>query len=275
MVGKVRRLRQVRGIILAGFFLSALYFLSGCTAIYTAHGVYYRVHKEDTLESIAKKYKVEVQDLAEINNIESTDQLKVGRSIYIPGVTPNHFAAIIGREKGLAKKTYKQEKKKKRGEVAASIVPTPVIEVDHDRFHWPIQGDISSGFGVRRGRRHDGVDIRARIGTPIKVAADGEVVFSKRMRGYGNLILVKHEDDFFTVYAHNSSNLVKQGRKVRQGEVIAKVGRTGRASGPHLHFEVREGAKARNPLFFLPKTELALGEKKGVSDVGGPEEENP
>lgn len=275
MGGKKLKPREAREIGLAGLlFLWALHFLGGCAAIYTAHGVYYRVHENDTIEGIAKKYKVEVQDLAEINNIESTGQLKVGRSLYIPGVTPNSFAAIIGHEKRLAEKAPKHEKKKKRGEVAANISPT-VIEVDHDRFHWPIQGGISSGFGIRHGRRHDGLDIRAKVGTPVKVAADGEVVFSKRMRGYGNLVLVKHEGDFFTVYAHNSANLVKQGRKVKSGDVIAKVGRTGRASGPHLHFEVREGAKARNPLFFLPKTAFALKEKEGDSDVGGPEEENP
>ena len=93
------------------------------------------------------------------------------------------------------------------------------------------------------------------------------------MRGYGNLVLLKHGDDFFTVYAHNSVNLVKKGKRVKRGETIAKVGRTGRATGPHLHFEVREGTKARNPLFFLPKKgRVEEVPEKETADESGLEE---
>ncbi len=176
----------------------------------------------------------------------------------------------------------KKEAEKKGTEVASSETPGEEaaeagssVKTDRYRFAWPIQGDISSLFGMRRGRRHDGLDIRSRPGTPVGAAADGEVVFSKRMRGYGNLILVKHKNDFFTVYAHNSVNLAKVGAKVKKGQIIAKVGRTGRASGPHLHFEVREGAKARNPLFFLPRTEFAQkAHERNATAAGGPEGES-
>ncbi|MBI2083674.1 MAG: LysM peptidoglycan-binding domain-containing M23 family metallopeptidase [Deltaproteobacteria bacterium] len=190
--------------------------------------------------SVSEKYQVPLQDLAELNNIEDPKELRIGRPVFIPGVRAGRF------------KTSRWKKKQK----SASLVPRDFpekIEVDHGRFSWPIRGDLSSVFGVRKGRRHDGLDIRASRGTPIHAAAAGEVVYSKRLHGYGNLILLKHSKNFFTVYAHNSVNLVKKGQKVEKRQVIGKVGSTGRATGPHLHFEVREGKKPRNPLFFLPK----------------------
>jgi murein DD-endopeptidase MepM/ murein hydrolase activator NlpD len=235
----------------------------GCTHIYTARGVYYRVQPRDSLEGIAKKYRVELQELAEINNIQREQELKSGRSLYIPGIRPRDLDAII---------EGKTEKKGRTRRTHASLIPSSKIEVDHGRFVWPVTGGLSSNFGIRRGRRHDGIDIRAKRGTPLLVAADGEVVYSKRMRGYGNLILVKHEGDFFTVYAHNSVNLVKKGKGVKQGEVIAKVGQSGRATGPHLHFEVREGTKPRNPIFFLPKIGDIPGPGEKGEAYGGSEE---
>lgn len=270
------------------FFLLAVLGLgllgSGCTHIYTAHGAYYRVRPGDTLDDIAKKHRVGVQDLAEVNNILQTSDLKPGKSLYIPGATPSSFAAILKKE-GISVRR-EGSKKETKNEVASSAEggePSgeeiaeagSSVKTDRYRFAWPIQGDISSLFGMRRGRRHDGLDIRSRPGTPVGAAADGEVVFSKRMRGYGNLILVKHKNDFFTVYAHNSVNLAKVGAKVKKGQIIAKVGRTGRASGPHLHFEVREGAKARNPLFFLPRTDFAQkAHERNAAATGGPEGES-
>lgn len=149
----------------------------------------------------------------------------------------------------------------------ASRIPD-AIEADHGRFSWPVEGEISSLYGVRRGRRHDGVDLRSPRGTPVRAADDGEVVYSKRLRGYGNLILLKHGDGFFTVYAHNAVNLVKKGAQVKRGQMISKVGSTGRATGPHLHFEVREGSKPRNPLFFLPKR-AAVAKALEEAPVGG------
>jgi len=127
---------------------------------------------------------------------------------------------------------------------------------DVSEFIWPVAGGVlTSRFGVRRGRTHDGIDISARRGTPVKAAADGKVVYAGRMSGYGNLIVIKHGRNFFTAYAHAEKNKVSKGDKVKQGEVIATVGRSGRASGPHCHFEIREKTVARNPLYFLPKTE--------------------
>ncbi len=119
-------------------------------------------------------------------------------------------------------------------------------------FIWPINGEVSSGFGDRDGHPHDGIDIRSPKGTPIKAAAEGEVVFAGDMQGYGNLILIKHRDNYFSAYAHNDENLTKEGKKVSQGELIAKVGDTGRATGYHLHFEIRYKSTPMNPISFLP-----------------------
>lgn len=214
---------------------------------------------------VARKYKTDLQALAEVNNIEDVHAVKEGTNIYIPGATPKGFERLIESKRSPIEK----RKKKIRG---PEKHPSQVY-VEHDRFQWPICGDLSSLFGMRHGRRHDGIDIRSPQGTPITAAADGEVVYAKRMRGYGNLVLLKHEGDLFTVYAHNSVNLTKQGTKVKQGEVIAKVGRTGRATGPHLHFEVREGTAARNPLFFLPKNKYSEKFVEKGESYGGPQGE--
>lgn len=250
-------------------WVAALLFLTSCAHVYTAHGVYYRVQKKDTLASIARKYQVDVQELAEVNNIQSSEELKTGRSIYIRGITPGILGGIIEREGKPRRRTGWKPKTRKGAEAS---MPSGGIEVRHDRFIWPVEGEISSLFGMRHGRRHDGVDIRAKRGTPVIAADEGEVVYSKRMRGYGNLVLLKHSEDLFTVYAHNSVNLVKKGQKVRKGETISKVGQTGRATGPHLHFEVREGTQPRNPLFFLPKTDYAQRAQKGDENHGGSKE---
>ncbi len=110
---------------------------------------------------------------------------------------------------------------------------------------------LISGFGARERDQHDGIDLAAPEGTPIRAAADGVVIFAGQQRGYGNLVLLAHEGDLVTVYAHNSQNLVAPGRRVARGDPIARVGRTGNATGPHLHFEVRLGTHPRDPLGFL------------------------
>jgi murein DD-endopeptidase MepM/ murein hydrolase activator NlpD len=118
---------------------------------------------------------------------------------------------------------------------------------------WPIEGQITSRFGPRRGSFHDGLDISSPLGTPILAAASGEVIYSGALRGYGNLVILRHREGYATVYAHTQKNLVKEGERVRRGQAIARVGQTGRASGPHLHFEIRKDNLARNPLRYLPE----------------------
>jgi murein DD-endopeptidase MepM/ murein hydrolase activator NlpD len=119
-------------------------------------------------------------------------------------------------------------------------------------FLWPVpRGVLSSDFGPRGASHHDGIDISSPEGTPVLAARAGRVLYSDRLRGYGNLIVLEHERGYATVYAHNRENRVRAGALVRQGEVIASVGRSGRTTGPNLHFEIRRDNVARNPLFYL------------------------
>ena len=122
-------------------------------------------------------------------------------------------------------------------------------------FAWPVPSSkkVSSFFGVRHGKHHDGIDIPAVTGTSIIASREGVVSFSGRMRGYGRVVIIKHSDNYHTVYAHNNRNYVSKGQKVSRGEVIAKVGSSGRSSGPHLHFEIRRNNRVRNPARYLAR----------------------
>ncbi len=141
-----------------------------------------------------------------------------------------------------------------RPEPRAPIAPRLAIDADAPGpwLAWPIAGGVvSSGFGTRNGAPHEGIDIAAPEGTDVLAAAAGVVVYSGRMSGYGNIVIVKHEDGLLTVYAHNSRNLVRAGDRLRRGETLARVGQTGRATGSHLHFEVRKGEIPRDPRRYL------------------------
>jgi murein DD-endopeptidase MepM/ murein hydrolase activator NlpD len=129
-------------------------------------------------------------------------------------------------------------------------------------FRWPVEGRITSGFGPRRESFHDGIDIAAPRGTPVCAVADGEVIFSNVLHGYGNIVIVRHRHGYVTVYAHNQRNLVQEGAIVRRGQRLAEVGQSGRATGPHLHFEVRKDNLARNPLRYLPEDRQTVSQDR-------------
>jgi murein DD-endopeptidase MepM/ murein hydrolase activator NlpD len=118
-------------------------------------------------------------------------------------------------------------------------------------FIWPVNGPVTSGFGMRWGRMHEGIDIGVASGTPIHAAASGRVVYSGWMDGYGNLVAIDHGRGISTAYAHQSSIAVGNGQTVSQGQVIGYVGCTGHCFGPHLHFEVRINGSAVDPLGYL------------------------
>ncbi|MEX2211486.1 MAG: peptidoglycan DD-metalloendopeptidase family protein [Gaiellaceae bacterium] len=118
-------------------------------------------------------------------------------------------------------------------------------------FIWPVSGTLTSTFGWRWGRMHQGIDISAASGTPIRAAASGAVIYSGWLGGYGNLVVIDHGGGLSTAYAHNSSNAVSPGQQVAQGQVIAYLGSTGYSTGPHVHFEVRVNGAAVDPLGYL------------------------
>ena len=144
----------------------------------------------------------------------------------------------------------------KQDSLALMLPPLPNSEEylpsTFDGYIWPAQGVLTSGYGWRWGRLHQGIDIAAPIGTPIVAAASGEVISAGWHGGYGNLIKLEHLDGSTTVYAHNNRNLVSHGQRVKQGEQIAEMGSTGNSTGSHLHFEIRlRNQKVANPLALL------------------------
>jgi lipoprotein NlpD len=134
------------------------------------------------------------------------------------------------------------------GQVAARPMAEPPLAGE---LAWPVHGLLVSRFGSRGSEHHDGIDIAAPEGSPVTAAAAGVVIFSGEERGYGNLAVIDHGRGEATVYAHCSTVLVSKGDSVSRGQLIARVGRTGHATGPHLHFEVRDHAQPRNPLPYL------------------------
>lgn len=134
---------------------------------------------------------------------------------------------------------------------AAQSGSTGSTSVSSSGFIWPCSGVVSSGFGMRWGRMHEGIDIACAYGTPVHAAAAGTVIYAGWMEGYGNLVVLDHGGGLSTAYAHASSILVSLGQHVEQGDEVSLVGSTGHATGPHLHFEVRVNGTAVDPLSYL------------------------
>jgi murein DD-endopeptidase MepM/ murein hydrolase activator NlpD len=143
-------------------------------------------------------------------------------------------------------------------EVALAVPPPPLTEPPpraSSRFSWPVNGKVLAGFGsAGKGLHNDGINIAAPAGTQVRAADNGVVAYAgNELKGFGNLLLIKHADGWTTAYAHNEKLLVGRGDQVKQGQVIAVVGRTGNVDSPQLHFEVRKGTQAMDPMEFLSK----------------------
>ncbi len=198
-------------------------------------GTWHEVKPGENLYRISRYYGVPVKKIIRKNGIRDATALRAGARLRIPGVrkkAPRHALLPPGSA---------------QRDLAATRA------VGSLRFSWPLSGRISSRFGWRWGRMHEGIDIAARKGARVRSIEAGRVVQSGRLGAYGNMVVVKHKNGFSSVYAHNRRNRVRKGERVRRGQVIAEVGATGRATGPHLHFEVRHNARALNPLRYLPQ----------------------
>ncbi|HEY7169004.1 MAG TPA: LysM peptidoglycan-binding domain-containing M23 family metallopeptidase [Candidatus Binatia bacterium] len=200
-------------------------------------GIYHVVKPGENLFRIAKTYDLNHEELARLNGLRDPGQIHVGQRIFIPGATRQLPVEMITPA---------------QGEKQVSL-PAQPLDIQNERFLWPVAGAINSGFGPRGGSFHDGIDIAAAAGTPVRAIERGEVIYSDQLRGYGNIVIIRHADGIVSVYAHNEENLAKQGQVVSRGEVIAKVGSTGRVTGPHLHFEIRKNNLAQDPLRVLPQ----------------------
>ncbi|MFQ5519617.1 MAG: peptidoglycan DD-metalloendopeptidase family protein [Mariprofundus sp.] len=215
------------------------------------------VRPHDTLFSIGKKFGIDYRLIAKRNRISYPYRIFVGQRLYIDRRAPRSHDLTATKirnatpPKKAAKRKIRSKSKKKK--VAKSAHKRKASGYK-GRLLWPVRGKLTSKFGRRGSRMHDGIDIGAKEGTPVHAAASGTVVYSdSRLSGYGKLIIIRHGKNLFTAYGHNQRNLVKKGAKVRAGDTIARVGHTGRASGPHLHFEVRQGSTPVNPLAYLPR----------------------
>jgi lipoprotein NlpD len=220
-------------------------------------GVTHVVRKGETVYRLARAYGVDPGDLLEVNGIADPRQVSVGTELFVPGASrvvdleETTGPAAPAARPGSTRPAPPTSTPGGRGS-STFTSSDPTAPGGGTRLAWPLQGVLYGRYGVRSGRRHDGIDLAAPEGSAIGAAAAGTVIYAGEQSGYGSIVILRHVDGLVTLYAHCSEILVGEGREVRRGEPIARVGQTGRTSGPHLHFEVREGTRPRNPLLFLP-----------------------
>jgi murein DD-endopeptidase MepM/ murein hydrolase activator NlpD len=188
-------------------------------------GIYHRVERGETLWRIAKTYNVDLEKIVKINRIPDAARINSGQLIFIPDA-----------------------KEKRR------VVTYEELKKGEDTFIWPLKEKVISYYGAKKGNiKNKGIDIRTREGAKVVASRSGRVSFcDEKVKGYGKTIIIQHGDGYSTVYAHNSQILVKLGQWVKQGEVIARAGSTGRTSIPILHFEIRKKHQPQNPFYYLP-----------------------
>jgi lipoprotein NlpD len=204
-------------------------------------GRWHIVAAGETSGSIAEQGGIPLEDFLEINGLKRGEALAPGRPVFVLG------------------KTVVASANPSPASAAAPLAPTqggtslPAAQ-SKAPLRWPVASPrLSSLFGTRWGKPHEGIDMAAPTGTPVLAASAGEVIYAgDQVRGYGNMVVLKHAGDLVTVYAHNSLLLVHTGDRVAVGQEIARVGDTGRSTAPHLHFEVRRGEIPQDPIPLLP-----------------------
>ena len=243
-------------------------------------GLYYKLEKNDTLAKIAKKYGISVVDIVDYNNI-NPKKLKAGSTIFLKGVTLQKYKDVEGRL--IAAQQAKEDKKKNKNkekekeqekekpekppkETKGSPPPPPPEDNDDGGrsaaysgagFAYPVRyAGVSSPFGnryhpvLKRYILHTGVDLVAKY-VPLRAAKAGVVTFAGNMSGYGKIIIIRHDNGYETRYAHLSVISTNVGEHVNQGDLIGKTGNSGRTTGAHLHFEIRQNGVPKNPMKYL------------------------
>ena len=195
------------------------------------------VRRGDTIFSIAQSHDVEVEDLAQANKLRAPYRIRPGERLRIPSGR--------GAEVAVASRS-------------SPSLPAPPARSGRG-FEWPVAGPVVSTFGPKKGGlRNDGINIAAPRGAPVRAADAGVVAYAGNgLKGFGNLILIRHGGAWVTAYAHNDALLVRRGDIVKRGQMIARVGSSGGVTAPQLHFEIRRGAKAVDPLRLLPRLTAA------------------
>ena len=257
-------MRLLHGVSAGAILVAVQVLLVGCAAT----GVYHVVEPGQTFYRIAKTYGVEEAHLARVNNISNPGRIEVGQRLYIPGarvplIVPSQPP---GKERASsAAPATPGRTGKKASSAAPSTQPAPAAQAKPTddsvipgpppvlgTFVWPVRGKLITEFGTIAGKSSKGVEIAVPHGTPVVAAAAGKVIYSNNMRGYGNLIILEHADNYFTVYGYNAKNLVAVNSFVDRGERIALSGTQANGKSPRLHFEIRKGKTAVNPIFYLP-----------------------
>lgn len=235
----------------------------------------YVVKHKDTVDSIAQRFAVSPQTIIDRNNLKPPYALQAGQTIAIPGArviepaspaSPSTETAAVAPSPPTAVKREalapppQGEPPRSASPAAATpppgqptpLSPAPSHAAPSSRFEWPVRGKIVSTYGTHDGQRNDGIDIEAPKDTVVHAADSGTVVYAgNEVRGMGNLLLVSHSGGYITAYGFNDSLLVKKGDTVKKGQAIAKVGTSGSAPDPRLHFEVRRGNQTVDPMTVL------------------------
>ncbi|WP_426752865.1 peptidoglycan DD-metalloendopeptidase family protein [Myxococcus sp. Y35] len=227
--------------------------------------VRHRVAAGETMYRISRTYGLTVEELGAANNIKAPWTLAVGQELIIPGVERNvpvralaeadpepvrTSTAAASRRSVPAAGRREEPPSRKRPASRPASVSRPRLATQ-GMLDWPLKGVLYGRFGKKGKEPHDGIDLAAPSGTPVKTAQEGTVLYAGEQRGYGNIVIVEHANQLITLYAHNRDLRVRTGQKVRRAQVIATVGESGRTSGPHLHFEVRLDGKPVDPLDYL------------------------
>jgi len=210
----------------------------------TPSGRYYQIQPGDNLYRIGKRFGVPADEIARENGIDDVTTLRVGQVIWIPEGAGARSAPPPPAQGGRPPTSSSEARQAARDEAQRSAALA---------FAWPVKGaKVTSRFGRRRGRPHEGIDVGTSRGAPIRASESGKVIHSGWLGDYGRVVIVKHAGHFSTVYAHADKLYVRKGDFVDRGDHIADVGASGNASGPHLHFELRRREVPQDPLLYLP-----------------------
>ncbi|MGB8576153.1 MAG: peptidoglycan DD-metalloendopeptidase family protein [Pseudolabrys sp.] len=225
------------------------------------------VKSGDTLMSVARRHGVTLAALAHANHIQPTAKLSVGDRLTIPA--GGHSVAVAqATPAGQVAQPRAVLPEKTR---VASAAPVQSVQVAKEEprttetaiktaepsgampsFRWPVRGRVIAGFGSKNGTQNDGINLAVPEGTPIKAADDGVVAYAgNELKGYGNLVLIRHSNGYVSAYAHASELMVKRGDTIKRGQVIAHAGQTGNVTSPQLHFEIRKGSTPVDPTQYL------------------------
>ena len=223
------------------------------------HSRAYTVQRGDSVYAISRRFEIDMTTLVRLNRIPAPYTIHVGQTLQLPAnAGPGSGTQVARADPSTVSGESRAETPP--GPSAKPAAPRQVVSVPRpparagSGFVWPVEGRVVSSFGSKTGGQHnDGLNIAAPRGTPVRAADNGVVAYAgKEIRGFGNLLLIKHDGGLITAYAHADALLVSRGDVVTRGQVIAKFGKTGGVENPQLHFEVRRGTKAVDPKQFLP-----------------------